>query len=79
MKITLELETTTASFHPDRPENLKHLAEIGQVQEGAAAVGVLRILACNLPAAEFKELVDFGQKVVACNVAQNSQPAKWKN
>ena len=60
MKIKIDFDTMTPAEHPDRPANVEHLAQIGQTQEGAAAVGVLRLLACVLPAEEFKELVDFG-------------------
>jgi hypothetical protein len=70
MKITIELDTKDSSgkFHPNCERNKKLLDQLGPIQEGAAAAGILRLLALHLPAAEFADLVESGRLIVAARV-----------
>jgi hypothetical protein len=70
MKIAIELDTEDSSrkFHPDCERNKKLLDQLGMIQEGAAAAGVLRLLALHLPAAAFADVVESGRLIVAARV-----------
>jgi hypothetical protein len=77
MKITIELDTKDSSgkFHPDCEHNKKLLDHLGPIQEGAAACGVLRLLALHLPAKEFANLVESGRLIVAFRVQDSTKKA----
>ena len=70
MKITIELDTEDSSgkFHPDHKRNVELLDQLGPMNEGAAACGVLRLLALHLPAEGFADLAESGRLIVTCRV-----------
>jgi hypothetical protein len=72
MKIKIELDTEESSckFHPDHKRNVERLDQLGPMNEGAAACGVLRLLALHLPAAQFADLVESGRLIVTCRVQE---------